>query len=292
MKYLNLGCGSRYHLDWMNIDIVAAGPAVRAHNLVRGIPLADECCDVVYHSHLLEHLRPSDAFRLMKECCRVLKPGGILRVAVPDLERICRVYLEKLEMALEGDQAALEDYDWILLELFDQTVRERSGGAMRSYVSRDVLANESFIYERIGEEGRALIRSVRQLDEPTRDRSINSNARSAPLMWRLRGRLGRLWRGTGHQFVRFWLGAQAVEALRVGQFRLAGEVHQWMYDRFSLARLLLTAGFIEPTQQTATGSRISNWAVFNLDTTSEGVVVKPDSMFMEALKPPSGGSEA
>jgi hypothetical protein len=81
-----------------------------------------------------------------------------------------------------------------------------------------------------------------------------------------------------------------MEALRIGRFRLAGEAHQWMYDRFSLARLMLAAGFVEPHRQTATESRIPNWQAFNLDATSDGAVVKPDSLFMEAVR--SGGIDA
>ena len=103
MRYVNLGCGSRCHPAWINIDIAPCVPGVIAHDLSRGIPLPDSSCDVVYHSHLVEHLRPEDARRFMKECYRVLKAGGILRVATPDLERICRLYLEKLEGAFASE---------------------------------------------------------------------------------------------------------------------------------------------------------------------------------------------
>ena len=88
-QYLNLGCGSRYHPDWINIDIVPHGPEVIQHDLSRGIPLPDASCDVVYHTAVLEHMRRSDAAAFLAECYRVLKPGGIVRVGVPDLERIC-----------------------------------------------------------------------------------------------------------------------------------------------------------------------------------------------------------
>lgn len=109
--YLNLGCGSRYHPEWLNIDLHAVARGVISHDLSRGVPLRDDSCDVVYHSHLLEHLRRSDALFLLRECYRVLKPGGILRVAVPDLEQICLLYLEKLRLASGGDPSAAHDYD-------------------------------------------------------------------------------------------------------------------------------------------------------------------------------------
>jgi len=58
-----------------------------------------------------------------------------------------------------------------------------------------------------------------------------------------------------------------------------------LYDRYSLAQLLCTAGFVNPTVQTATQSWIPEWDSFNLDTPPDGTVNKPDSLFMEALKP-------
>ena len=101
----NLGCGSQICPDWINIDLVRTGPGVVAHDLSTGIPLPDASCEVVYHSHVLEHLRRPDARFFMRECFRVLKPGGILRVAVPDLEQICRQYL----LALDRERLATHD---------------------------------------------------------------------------------------------------------------------------------------------------------------------------------------
>src|SRR5262245_53318777 len=119
-SYVNLGCGKRYHPDWINIDIVPQGPHVISHDLSRDIPLPTGSCDVVYHSAALEHMRCPDARRFLEECWRILRPGGILRVAVPDLEKICRLYLEKLHAACNGAAGADDDYDWMLLEMYDQ----------------------------------------------------------------------------------------------------------------------------------------------------------------------------
>lgn len=287
MQYVNLGCGSRHHSAWLNYDIVG-GPGVIAHDLRQGIPLPDNSCDAVYHSHVLEHLRPVEAEGLLRECFRVLKPGGILRVAVPDLERICRAYLEKLEAAAGNPDSSSDDYDWMMLELYDQTVREQPGGTMREFLSREPLPNESFVYERIGEEARAMRDALCQ--RPDRERG--STSESAPavgaiarlqnsLRYRLGSVLDRLASGT----LRLTRGMQARRALQIGSFRLAGEVHQWMYDRFSLARLMRRVGFENSTQKSATESRIPGWAGFNLDTLADGTVVKPDSLFMEAVKP-------
>jgi SAM-dependent methyltransferase len=267
-SYLNLGCGERYHPAWTNIDIVPHSPQVLQHDLRRGIPFPASSCDVVYHSAFLEHMRHSDALEFLRECNRVLKPGGVIRVGVPDLERICRLYLKKLHDALEGDQAAMQDYEWIMLELYDQAVRERGGGAMLPYLQRQPLGNETFVLERIGEEARQIIKNCQRLSNPSFGRGFIKRS--------LRALLSVL------------IGRQRVRAFEIGRFRLAGEVHHWMYDRFSLSRFLVCAGFSEPCAQPATSSRIPNWTSFNLDTLPDGTVVKPDLFFMEAVKPEPG----
>ncbi len=276
--YLNLGCGSRYHPDWINIDIAPHGPEVIQHDIRRGIPLPDAGCDVVYHAAVLEHMRRADAAAFLAECYRVLKPGGIVRVGVPDLEELCQLYLDRLAATLKGDEAAAYDYEWIMLELYDQTVREKSGGDMLGYLRQTPLPNEAFVFERIGEEGRQLVKALRQQNTHSR-RSFSAF-------------LNRLWWGARtlpvvakHRLLRWLLSGDDRRALEIGRFRLAGEVHQWMYDRYSLARLLRLTGFRDPQWQHANTSRIPDWTSFHLDTLPDGQVIKPDLFFMEAIKP-------
>lgn len=56
------------------------------HDLAYGIPLGDGSADFIYSSHFIEHLYPKDAQNLLQESYRVLRPGGTIRIAVPDLE--------------------------------------------------------------------------------------------------------------------------------------------------------------------------------------------------------------
>jgi SAM-dependent methyltransferase len=99
-KKFHLGCGTIFIKDYLNIglwehlakDTLYANPngvegaVLYNHDLVDGIPAADNSLDVVYHSHMLEHLSYAEGIDFIGACYRVLKPGGILRVLVPDLE--------------------------------------------------------------------------------------------------------------------------------------------------------------------------------------------------------------
>ena len=74
-------------------------------------------------------------------------------------------------------------------------------------------------------------------------------------------------------------------ALGIGQFRLSGELHQWMYDRFSLSRLMVNSGFISPVAKNTAESSILGWGSYHLDEDSAGKPYKPDLIFVEAIKP-------
>lgn len=62
------------------------------HDLAHGIPLFEGSADFVYSSHFLEHLKRTDAENLIRESYRVLKPGGRVRIVVPDLEYAVSLY--------------------------------------------------------------------------------------------------------------------------------------------------------------------------------------------------------
>jgi len=271
MRYVNLGCGARHHPDWTNFDLVPAGPGVVACDLTRGIPLPDAQCDAVYHSHVLEHLRPDDALPFLRECRRILKPGGVLRVVVPDLEQACREYLRTLEVARAGGTDAAADCEWMTVELLDQLVRERSGGRMLDYVRRSP-PNAAYVRARLGDDADQILDAQRQeAQQPWRAGARKALAAARAACDRLAGIV--------------LLRADAARALAIGGFRLSGEAHQWMYDAYSLDRLLLEAGFQSPAVRTAEASGIAGWARFHLDAAPDGCVRRPNSLYMEAASP-------
>ncbi|MEJ0000267.1 MAG: glycosyltransferase [Verrucomicrobiota bacterium] len=71
----------------------------------------------------------------------------------------------------------------------------------------------------------------------------------------------------------------------ITRFRQTGEVHKWMYDRWSLRVLMERCGFGDITVCTAKESQIPDFERYELDITTQGQTRKPDSLFMEARKP-------
>src|SRR5438552_2626896 len=159
---LNLGCGGSFHSSWVNVDVVATHPSVIRHDLRQLLPFPDAAFEAVYHSHVLEHLSREQGRFLIVECWRVLQPGGLIRVAVPDLETICRLYLRYLEEAVAGQPGAAEKYEWITLELMDQMVREYTGGQMAEYWAKEPMPAEVFVLERMGQEVKGALTQLRR----------------------------------------------------------------------------------------------------------------------------------
>src|SRR6185436_5550447 len=122
------------------------------HDLRQRVPLPDASCAAVYHSHVLEHFSRAEAPLFLQECHRLIAPGGLLRVVVPDLETIARLYLKNLDGALAGDTQAAHRHEWMTIELMDQMVREESGGEMMKYWQQDPMPAEAFVIERTGRE--------------------------------------------------------------------------------------------------------------------------------------------
>jgi SAM-dependent methyltransferase len=272
MKYLNIGCGSYYSTEnvWTNLDFASRNSHVIAHNLLKGIPYDNDSFDFVYHSHVLEHFSKNDGEKLIQECFRVLKPGGILRVAVPDLEMIVRNYISWLEEGIKtpDDETIRANYNWMLIEMYDQTVRNASGGEMAKYIFQENILNEEFIYERIGQEGREI-----------RNHYLTQKmqAPAAKLTFR------RIVSGVLSRLKNISKLKQDTIYNQIGRFRLGGEIHQWMYDRYSLSGLLTKTGFEKIITTTAFNSYLTDWSKYSFDS-KQGSIRKPDSLFIEARK--------
>lgn len=107
MKLLNLGCGSnRKGGPWTNLDCLfpqfpantpegrqlLSEPNYIDHDIRSPLPLGDGTFDGILCSHVVEHFDCHEAAKLLQECWRVLAPGGVLVVSVPDAGYFLSVY--------------------------------------------------------------------------------------------------------------------------------------------------------------------------------------------------------
>ncbi len=270
---LNVGCGAQFHPEWFNLDLVAVDKSVRVYDIRKGLPYPRDFFDAVYHSHLLEHLTPEQGRHLLAECHRVLRPGGVLRIVVPDLERIARLYLEMLEQAWHGDAKAAANYRWMKLEMLDQLVRHRSGGLMGPYMMDPQITNLDFVKSRIGKEYDWCA------DAYDGNRAaISHRASRSVKRW-----LTAIRQTIVLKAVRVLLGKDCRDAFAEGLFRQQGEVHRWMYDRYSLSQMCHEVGLGDFQICSAGDSMIDDFAQYELDMSGDQIR-KPDSLFVESRK--------
>ena len=89
---LNIGCGPNRKQGWINIDLL---PDVDLSlDMREAMPFSENSATIIYSEHFFEHLDyPEPAKRFLKECHRILKPGGIFSVGVPDTEWPLQAYV-------------------------------------------------------------------------------------------------------------------------------------------------------------------------------------------------------
>ena len=99
---LNLGSFLDMFYDgWINIDILDLNGFAESqkydfkqHDITKGLPYADNSVDIIMSNHMLEHLTRQEGENLMRECHRVLKPGGVVRISTPDGRQLTQEFLD------------------------------------------------------------------------------------------------------------------------------------------------------------------------------------------------------
>lgn len=106
--------------------------SVVVHNLRKGIPAESDSVDAVYHSHVFEHIDREAIPGFLAEVLRVLRPGGVQRIVVPDLETLVRDYLGSLD-------SGRPEHDMAVSDIFLQcTRREAAGTSLQPPVRRRI----------------------------------------------------------------------------------------------------------------------------------------------------------
>jgi predicted SAM-dependent methyltransferase len=108
---LHIGCGERYIPGFTHIDVRKFPRVDYVTSADKLDMFKDNSVDLIYACHVLEHFRRNQIENVLKEWYRVLKPGGTLRIAVPDLEKLVEVYLntKNLQLIL-GPLVGRQDY--------------------------------------------------------------------------------------------------------------------------------------------------------------------------------------
>jgi predicted SAM-dependent methyltransferase len=269
-KKLNFGCGDRFSSNWVNIDFHSKSKCVQRVNLLDGFPFPDNYFDAVYSSHVIEHFDPDRGLFLVKESYRVLRPGGTIRIVVPDLENSCREYLRILSMDAK-DLNKPKLYSWIMLELLDQLVRTRPSGRMRAFVENATKSGDaafiSYIISRTQSTGWEIVE-----DKPLlhKIKNVSPEKLFTKLLYLYLKGITRLIPKNIRSMVFIETGI--------------GERHRWMYDSYSLSSLLQVAGFVKIKSFPYNQSAISDFNLDQLDCDSFGAPYKNNSLYFEGQK--------
>jgi hypothetical protein len=148
--------------------------------------------------------------------------------------------------------------------MYDQTVRNYSGGQMAEFLKQPELVNEKYVIDRLGYVARSIVEASKEKKRQEGSSSFSSKLKSVT-------------------------DNPSTDAEKIGSFRLGGEIHMWMYDRFSLSRLLFKVGFEEIKLMNPFESDIPKWSYYELDV-KDGAVFDPTSLFLEARKPRRGAT--
>jgi len=90
---LNIGCGWRnFGSDWTHIDYGDYDHLDYKCNVSKKLPLSDNIADLIYASHVIAYFDKSEIEKILLDWKRVLKPGGIIRLATPDFESMSKLY--------------------------------------------------------------------------------------------------------------------------------------------------------------------------------------------------------
>lgn len=177
LQKLNLGSGPNGPEGWINLDgswnawlaqypclrklmrainllpkhsvNVSWGRGIVIHDVRKPLPFPNCSMEAIYASHLLEHLYLNEAGRLLCECHRVLSPGGVLRIIVPDLRSVVAEYLKAIPTDRMADSISADTpADILNKKLLLRNVNAPSGNIFyRIYTALKDFHSHKWVYD-------------------------------------------------------------------------------------------------------------------------------------------------
>lgn len=93
---VNIGCGSLGKKGWINVDLYDVPGVNCVYDCRHHLPFPDNSVEYIFTEHFMEHIDlTEDVPFFLNECRRVLKPGGIIRIVVPDAEKYINAYVNR-----------------------------------------------------------------------------------------------------------------------------------------------------------------------------------------------------
>lgn len=108
---IHLGCGSKFIPGFVHIDAIPFEHVQHVATVDNLSFIKDGTVDLIYTCHVLEHFRQTQVLDVLKEWQRVLRIGGVLRLAVPNFSSICKLYSQTEDLSLcVGPLYGRQDY--------------------------------------------------------------------------------------------------------------------------------------------------------------------------------------
>ncbi len=131
---LHWGCGSHTPAGWINSDL-REGPGVDiAGNILDGLPIDDDSLDYISSQHVLPELNIHEQVPALRELRRMLKPGGVLRMSLPDLDKAIEAY-----QAGRQEHFLVWEYDTIAGNFITQMLWHSTIGTLFTYAFLEEL---------------------------------------------------------------------------------------------------------------------------------------------------------
>lgn len=91
-KKLNIGCGTNLLFGWLNVDFNPVSSKVIFLDATQPFPFGNNTFDCIFSEHMIEHVPYDQGLQMLRECHRVMKPGGWLRIDTPDMLKMISLY--------------------------------------------------------------------------------------------------------------------------------------------------------------------------------------------------------